>query len=200
MSVLSATEPHYVPGQGWFAWDGARWIEAPTAVASSTTTGITIALSGIIGEGHCTPQNVRAQLARAGHAPIVAIDSAGGDVAAGFAIAEALAAHPSGVTARITRADSIASVIAQAGRRRIMLAGSSMFIHEVTGHVERDVRMDAAALQRAAAGLHRQADLIAKAYASRAGGTPQQWRQRMTTGTRYGPVAAVAAGLADEYA
>src|SRR5437016_1394540 len=111
----------YVPGSGFTAWDsrlgcpvtwdGTAWV----AYAPSTPTGGqsgAIALSGAIGEGRCTADEVRAQLARAGDRPVtLTIDSQGGLIREGVRIAEALARHRAGVTARVKRADSIASVI-----------------------------------------------------------------------------------------
>ena len=125
----------------------------------------------------------------------VHISSAGGVVSDGLAIYNALLQHPGDVTTFVDGyAASIASVIMQAGSRRVVAPASAVMIHDPWGFADGDQ----AEMLRVAAALGTNADVIAGAYASRAGGTVEQWRQAMQATTWYTPEEAVAAGLADE--
>lgn len=125
----------------------------------------------------------------------VEINSPGGDVWDGIAIYNALRAHPAKVTTRVDGiAASIASVIAQAGDRRIMLGGSQMMIHNAWGlsvgdHADHAEMADI---------LAHQDDIIAGIYASRSGGTKDEFKARMDAETWLTADAAVELGLADE--
>jgi ATP-dependent protease ClpP protease subunit len=123
------------------------------------------------------------------------INSPGGSVFEGIAIANALRAHPANVTVQVDGiAASIASVIAMAGDRIEMAPNSMLMIHDASG-----VCMgNASDMEEMAELLDLISDNIADAYASRAGGTRDQWRDRMRTETWYLPEDAVTAGLADE--
>lgn len=125
----------------------------------------------------------------------VRINSPGGSVFEGIAIANALRAHPANVTVQVDGvAASIASVIAMAGDRIEMAPNSMLMIHDASG-----VCMgNAADMEDMAELLDLVSDNIADAYAARAGGTREQWRERMRAETWYLPEDAVAAGLADE--
>ncbi|SEO83393.1 head maturation protease, ClpP-related [Actinacidiphila rubida] len=122
------------------------------------------------------------------------INSPGGSVFEGIAIANALRAHPATVTVQVDGiAASIASVIAMAGDRIEMAPNSMLMIHEASG-----VCMgDAAEMAKMAEVLDLISKNIANAYAARAGSDAAGWRAAMQAETWYLPDAAVAAGLAD---
>ncbi|WP_333743827.1 head maturation protease, ClpP-related [Streptomyces ardesiacus] len=123
------------------------------------------------------------------------INSPGGSVFEGIAIANALRAHPASVTVQVDGiAASIASVIAMAGDRIEMAPNSMLMIHDASG-----VCMgNAADMEEMAELLDLISDNIADAYAARAGGTREEWRARMQAETWYLPEDAVDQGLADE--
>jgi ATP-dependent protease ClpP protease subunit len=125
----------------------------------------------------------------------VRINSPGGSVFEGIAIANALRSHPANVTVQVDGiAASIASVIAMAGDRIEMAPNTMLMIHDASG-----VCMgNAVDMQEMADLLDLISDNIADAYASRAGGTRDEWRALMRAETWYLPEDAVKAGLADE--
>lgn len=123
------------------------------------------------------------------------ISSPGGSVFDGFAIFEALRAHPATVTTYVdSLAASIASVIALAGDRVVMGQFAEFMIHEANtiaiGNADdlREVIED----------LDRESARIASVYAAKAGGTVDEWRSRMKSETWFSADEAVEAGLADE--
>lgn len=125
----------------------------------------------------------------------VRINSPGGSVFEGIAIANALRAHPASVTVQVDAvAASIASVIAMAGDRIEMAPNSMLMIHDASGMAWGN----AADMEEMAELLDLISDNIADAYAAKAGGTREQWRDRMRAETWYLPEDAVANGLADE--
>ncbi|MDN3244154.1 head maturation protease, ClpP-related [Streptomyces sp. ZSW22] len=125
----------------------------------------------------------------------VRINSPGGSVFEGIAIANALRAHPASVTVQVDSvAASIASVIAMAGDRIEMAPNSMMMIHDASGMAWGNARE----MEEMAELLDLISDNIADAYAARAGGTREQWRERMRAETWYLPEDAVDNGLADE--
>jgi len=125
----------------------------------------------------------------------VRINSPGGSVFEGVAIANALRSHPANVTVQVDGiAASIASVIAMAGDRVEMAPNTMLMIHDASGVC----LGDASDMEEMAELLDLISDNIADAYASRAGGTREQWRDRMRAETWYLPEDAVDAGLADE--
>lgn len=125
----------------------------------------------------------------------VNLSSPGGEIFEGIAIYNALRTHPANVTVRVSAlAASIASVIAQAGDKIVMLSGAQMMIHEGSGLC----MGNAAEMQQMAELLDRQSDNIATIYAERAGGTAGEWRTRMRAETWFSAQEAVDAGLADE--
>ncbi|MFI8301559.1 head maturation protease, ClpP-related [Streptomyces nigra] len=124
----------------------------------------------------------------------VRINSPGGSVFEGIAIANALRAHPADVTVQVDAvAASIASVIAMAGDRIEMAPNSMLMIHDASGLC----MGNAADMEEMAELLDLISDNIADAYAARAGGTREQWRDRMRAETWYLPEDAVDNGLAD---
>ncbi|MET7437811.1 head maturation protease, ClpP-related [Streptomyces sp. NPDC005496] len=125
----------------------------------------------------------------------VRINSPGGSVFDGVAIANAIRLHPANVTVQIDGiAASIASVIAMAGDRVVMTPQSQMMIHDASGLCYGN----AAEMEEMAELLDLQSDNVADAYAERAGGTREEWRARMQAETWYLAAEAVEAGLADE--
>lgn len=125
----------------------------------------------------------------------VRINSPGGSVFEGIAIANALRAHPASVTVQVDSiAASIASVIAMAGDRIEMAPNSMMMIHDASGLC----LGNASDMEEMAELLDLISDNIADAYSARAGGTREQWRERMRAETWYLPEDAVENGLADE--
>jgi ATP-dependent protease ClpP protease subunit len=125
----------------------------------------------------------------------VRINSPGGSVFEGIAIANALRAHPASVTVQVDAlAASIASVIAMAGDRIEMAPNSMLMIHDASGMCWGNAQD----MDEMSELLDLISDNIADAYASRAGGTREQWRDRMRAETWYLPEDAVDTGLADE--
>ncbi|MBA4865918.1 Clp protease ClpP [Streptomyces sp. PSKA54] len=125
----------------------------------------------------------------------VRINSPGGSVFEGIAIANALRSHPANVTIQVDGiAASIASVIAMAGDRIEMAPNTMLMIHDASGVC----LGNASDMEEMAELLDLISDNIADAYAARAGGTRDEWRARMRSETWYLPEDAVEAGLADE--
>jgi ATP-dependent protease ClpP protease subunit len=125
----------------------------------------------------------------------VNLNSPGGEIFEGIAIHNALRSHPANVTVRVAGlAASIASVIALAGDRVIMQPHSQMMIHDGSGFCIGD----ASDMREMADLLDKQSNNIAAVYAERAGGTVEEWRERMLAETWYSADEAVEAGLADE--
>lgn len=122
------------------------------------------------------------------------INSPGGEVYEGIAIANALRRHKAHVTAIVDGiAASAASFVAVAVDDLVMGRNTELMIHDAWGIVmgpEFDVR-------NAADRLGKVSNNIASMYADKAGGTPESWRESMLAETWYSAAEAVAAGLAD---
>lgn len=130
-------------------------------------------------------------------APRVAlrVNSCGGSVFEGIAIANALRAHPANVTVYVDGiAASIASVIALAGDRLVLRPQAQLMIHDASALAIGNAQE----MREMADLLDRQSDNLADAYAEKAGGTRDEWRGRMQAETWYTAQEAVDAGLADE--
>lgn len=128
---------------------------------------------------------------------VLHLNTPGGDATEGVAIANVLRAHRAQVVVRVDgMAASAGSVIAMAGDEVVMGIGSQLMIHDAWGYAMGDAA-DMAAAQRM---LDSTSDALAGAYATRAGGTTQQWRAVMRAESWYTPDEAVAAGLADRVA
>jgi ATP-dependent protease ClpP protease subunit len=122
------------------------------------------------------------------------INSPGGSVFEGVAIANALRAHPATVTVQVDGiAASIASVIAMAGDRVEMAPNSMLMIHEASGAC----MGPASEMTKMAEVLDLISANISNAYAARSGTDAALWRDAMKAETWYLPDDAVAAGLAD---
>jgi ATP-dependent protease ClpP protease subunit len=124
----------------------------------------------------------------------VRINSPGGSVFEGIAIANALRAHPATVAVQVDGiAASIASVIAMAGDRIEMAPNSMLMIHEASGAC----MGPASEMTKMAEVLDLISTNISNAYADRTGTDAGAWRDAMKAETWYLPDDAVAAGLAD---
>jgi ATP-dependent protease ClpP protease subunit len=125
----------------------------------------------------------------------VEINSPGGDVWDGVAIYNALRNHPAQVTTRIDgMAASIASVIFQAGDRRIVHASSQMMIHNAWGMTVGD-HQDHADMVTV---LQQQDRVIAGIYAAHGSEDAEHYKALMDVETWMVGDEIVAAGLADE--
>lgn len=125
----------------------------------------------------------------------VEINSPGGNVFDGIAIYNALRLHPAHVTTRVDGiAASIASVIAQAGDHRVMVASSQMMIHNAwglaVGHASDHADM--------ADLLGKQDAVIAGIYATRSDKPADHFRSLMDAETWMDADEALSQGLADE--
>lgn len=124
------------------------------------------------------------------------INSPGGDVYDGLAILNALRVHRASVTVYVDAlAASAASVIAQAGDRRVIARNAQMMVHNAWGVTVGDSE----AHRQAAEMLDKHNANIADVYASRSG-TVKAWLAAMAAETWYTAAEAVEAGLADEVA
>ena len=125
----------------------------------------------------------------------VRVNSPGGSFFDGATIANALRAHPSTVTVRVEGlCASAASVIAMAGDRIEMAPQTQLMIHDAIGGAYGNAQV----MREMVDVLDRISDSIADAYAARAGGTREEWRERTRAETWYSPEEALAAGLIDE--
>lgn len=130
----------------------------------------------------------------------VSINSLGGYVFDGIGIYNLLASHDGPVTTTVIgTAASAASIILVAGDKRRMMANSSAMIHRAWG-----LAMGNAGVMRSEANILDTVDQqIAESYAARAGGTADEWLDRMAggkdaDGSWYSAKAALEAGLIDE--
>jgi ATP-dependent protease ClpP protease subunit len=127
----------------------------------------------------------------------VRINSPGGDLFDGVAIFNGLRDHPAEVTTYVDGlAASAASVIMQAGDRRVVAKASQVMIHDGHGLVVGN----AADMREMADLLDKTSDMLAGVYADRAGGNADGWRDAMRAETWYDADEAVEAGLATEVA
>lgn len=125
----------------------------------------------------------------------VRVNSPGGEVHGGIAIMNALRALPGTVTVVVEGlAASAASFIAVGGADRLVLRPeASLMIHDAWTGVDGN----AADLTKAVEELDRISSTMAQIYSTKAGGTPEQWREAMRAETWFTASEAVDAGLAD---
>jgi ATP-dependent protease ClpP protease subunit len=124
------------------------------------------------------------------------LNSPGGDVWDGLAIFNALAGRPGNVVTVVDGlAASAASVIAQAGKTRIIAPGAMMMIHDASSACAGN----AADMRELADLLDKVSDNLAGIYADRTG-RADGWRDAMRAETWYTADEAVAAGLAHRLA
>lgn len=126
------------------------------------------------------------------------VNSGGGMVWDGLAILNTLRAYDAPVTAIVDGvAASAASFIAVACDEVVMMPNSRMMIHDALGLCIGQ----AADMREYASFLDDTSDNIAEIYATKAGGSVEQWRTTMSSnglqGQWYSPAQAVEAGLAD---
>lgn len=131
------------------------------------------------------------------------VNSPGGSAWDGFAIYNALVAHPASVSVHVIGvAASAASIVAMAGDEVVMYRPSQMMIHRagtgmcVFGNAD-DMRAGMGEMQSAATSLDQIDNQIVALYAGKAGTDPQAWHDAVWAETWYGPDEALAAGLAD---
>lgn len=123
------------------------------------------------------------------------LNSPGGSVFDGIAIANALRAHPANVTVYVdSLAASIASVIALAGDRVVMMPQSQFMVHNASGAAYGD----SAEMAKMAELLDKQSLNIAQAYAQHTGRPVAEWQEYMAAETWFTAEEAVEVGLADE--
>lgn len=174
--------------------DGRTRLRAVSAGASAE-----LHIMDEIGYWGVTAMDVVAELGalKAARDLTVHINSPGGDVFDGVAIYNAIADHPARVSVVVQGlAASAASFIAMAGDRVTMNRGTQLMIHDASGLCIGN----ASDMAEMVAMLDRTSDTIASMYASRAGGTREDWRALMRAETWYSATEAVAAKLADEAA
>lgn len=111
---------------------------------------------------------------------VVRINSPGGLLTDGIAIANSFQQHPSHIITRVdSMAASAASIIAVSGDVVEMVEGSQMMIHDALINVQ----ANPAELAEMLDWLNNQSDNIAEMYARKAGGTAAEWRARMQAET-----------------
>ena len=162
-----------------------------------------ILMYGTIGEDFWEPENsitaksIMDQLADMTGDVTVRISSGGGDVYAGIDIMNALKDYDGGEVTVIVEslAASAASFIAVGGADRVLMrASSELMIHRAWTWAEGNADEVAKTLKD----LERQDTKLANIYATKAGGTVEDWLAAMSDETWYTADEAVAAGLADE--
>lgn len=123
------------------------------------------------------------------------LNSPGGSVFEGIAIANAMRQHPANITVYVeSLAASIASVIALAGDRLVMCPQSQIMVHNASG----GCYGDASEMTKMADLLDKQSRNIAQAYAQHTGRPLSEWEAYMADETWFTAEEAVAVGLADE--
>lgn len=123
------------------------------------------------------------------------LNTPGGDVFDGIAIYNALVDHPADITAYIPGiAASIGTVIAMGADRRVIAPHARMMIHDAWALTA----ADADGLRKLADRLDESSQNIATIYAEHAGGTADEWRDRMRAESWYTDQKAVDVGLAHE--
>ncbi|HEX7099669.1 MAG TPA: head maturation protease, ClpP-related [Acidimicrobiia bacterium] len=125
----------------------------------------------------------------------VAINSPGGDVFDAVAIYNLLRQKDAKVTTRVDGiAASAASIIAQAGDRRVMVSGSQMMIHKAW-----TIALgDSDEMAKVAEILAKQDSIIAGIYAERSGEPKDSFSELMAEESWFDAEETVDAGLADE--
>lgn len=124
----------------------------------------------------------------------VRINSPGGSLFDGIAIYNALVQHPARVLTRVDGvAASAASIVAMGGDEVEMMLGSQMMIHDASA----PMNGTAADMKAMWAFLDRQSANITSIYQRKAGGTQDEWRERMLAETWFFADEAVSVGLAD---
>ena len=144
-----------------------------------------------------TAKQVQERLNEFDGAPVrVRINSGGGDVYEGIAILNTLRAYSGDITVVIeSLAASAASFIAVgAGGRVVIRPNAEVMVHKAWAMLSGN----ADDIDKMRADLARQDVKLAKIYADRAGGAPDDWLSVMAAETWYTAEEALAAGLVDE--
>jgi ATP-dependent protease ClpP protease subunit len=172
--------------------DGRTWYRFEN---KADATAAVLHLYDEIGAWGVTADAFMTDLAEIGSRDItLRINSPGGEVFDGVAIFNALQRHSGQITGHVDGlAASAASFIAMACDTLVMEPGTQMMIHDAQGMCWGD---EAGALELAKM-LGRTSNTIAMIYAERAGGTAEEWRERMRATTWYDGAEAVEAQLAD---
>lgn len=122
------------------------------------------------------------------------LNSPGGDVFEGIAIANMLRAHPANVVVVVDGlAASIASIVAVAGDELVMAPNSELMVHDAWGLC----MGNAGDMTSMGALLDHLSGNLADAYAAKGGGKRAKWRDLMLAETWFTAEEAVAVGLAD---
>jgi ATP-dependent Clp protease, protease subunit len=145
--------------------------------------------------GGVSPIGFRKQLDQMTGPVTVRVNSPGGDVFGGIAIAQAIREYKDGVTVQVDGiAASIASIIAIAAKQTVMAPGSFMMIHKawtiMWGNADQ--------LMHEAGVLEKVDQSLADQYSAKAG--EGDWLAAMAAETWYGAAEAVELGLADSVA
>lgn len=123
------------------------------------------------------------------------LNSGGGSVFEGVAVANAIRAHPANFTVYVdSLAASIASVIMLAGDRVVMMPQSQVMCHNASGACFGE----ASDMTKMADLLDRQTHNIADAYSQRTGRPVSEWLDLMAEESWFSAQEAVEIGLADE--
>lgn len=148
-----------------------------------------------IGAGDSTAKAVKTALAGMSGDLTVRVNSPGGDAYAGLAIMNTLRDYAGHVTVVVEGlAASAASYIAIGGADRlVMYNNAELMIHDAMLMTQGNFDQ----LTKDAAQLDRISDTLADIYATKAGGTREQWRDLMKAETWFSAEEAVKAGLAD---
>lgn len=122
------------------------------------------------------------------------LNSPGGEATEGVALANVLRQHPARIVAIVDGlAASAASMVAMGADEVVVAPGSQLMVHEASG----GAWGPADYMESMARSLHSISGAYAAAYAAKAGGTAEQWREVMRAETWFAPDEAVTAGLAD---
>jgi ATP-dependent protease ClpP protease subunit len=176
--------------------EARSWYRITNAAGAESDEAEILLYDEIGGWWGCTADEFIAELRQVTASNVrVRINSPGGSVFEGIAIANALRSHPANVVVQVdSLAASIASVIAMAGDRVEMAPNSMLMIHDAAGLCIGS----ASDMEEMGQLLDLISDNIADAYVAKAGGTRDQWREAMRAESWYLPDGAVEAGLADE--
>lgn len=170
----------------------SSWFEF-NAVSVDT---VSVRIYGEIGFGGVTAGDFLSELDMVGAPNLqVHLNSPGGSVDDGIAIYNGLISHPATVETHVDAAAySIASVIAQAGDKRVMAPHSRMMVHNAMA-----MGMGYASdFEQIAAHLRETSAMIADIYAEKSGKSAKYWLDKMDAETRFTDRQAVSEGLADQ--
>jgi ATP-dependent Clp protease protease subunit len=181
-----------MPKQFW------KWSNGVEATESKLILEGVISSEDWWGDGlDVTPQAFREELNKRSGDLVVSINSPGGDVFAGVSIYNTLSEYDKGsVTVEVNGlAASIASVIAMAGDKVVMLPGSSLMIHKPwslgIGNADE--------LKKVIDALDSIESSLVPIYTARTGLSDERIKQMLTDETWLNPQEAVELGFADEY-